>query len=83
MEAQVLRDKKGGAIGLPISSRFESSPWAHHSRGAYLLRTNCTETDPALLRRLGRPFGRLRGLPLSIRSTQLLNLFLQLSHPAR
>lgn len=48
-EVLVERDDKGRACGLNISSKKERGQWAHQSHGAYLLRTNCTEEDPALL----------------------------------
>lgn len=47
--AEVLRDAAGRAVGLRISSRLEAGQTAHRQKGAYLLRTNCEETDPALL----------------------------------
>ena len=49
VEAEVLRDANGRAAGLCISSRLEAGQKAHRQKGAYLLRTNCDETDPALL----------------------------------
>jgi len=42
--AQVIRDADGRAGGVRISSRLEAG-----QKSAYLLRTNCEETDPALL----------------------------------
>ena len=36
-------------MGLKIIERGERSAWAGHAHGAYLLRTNCTEQDPAKL----------------------------------
>jgi transposase len=47
--AEVLRDAAGRAAGLRISSRLDAGQKAHRQKGAYLLRTNCEETDPALL----------------------------------
>lgn len=47
--AEVLRDGEGRAAGLPIGSRLDAGKKAHRQRGAYLLRTNCEETDPGLL----------------------------------
>ena len=35
----------GAACGLTIASRLERSQWAKRAHGAYLLRTNCRETD--------------------------------------
>lgn len=49
MEVHVERDAKGRACALKIIERAERSAWAAHAHGAYLLRTNCTETDPAKL----------------------------------
>jgi transposase len=47
--AEVLRDGEGRASGLRISSRLDAGQKAHRQKGAYLLRTNCEETDPVLL----------------------------------
>lgn len=47
--AEVLHDVEGRAAGLRISSQLEAGQRAHRQKGAYLLRTNCEETDPALL----------------------------------
>jgi transposase len=47
--AQVIHDTEGRAVGLRISSRLDAGQKAHRQKGAYLLRTNCEETDPALL----------------------------------
>ena len=49
LEVEVERDAKGRACGLKITERSERSAWAAHIHGAYLLRTNCTEQDPAKL----------------------------------
>ena len=49
LEVEVERDAKGRACGLKITERSERSAWAAHTHGAYLLRTNCTEQDPAKL----------------------------------
>ena len=49
VEAEVLQDATGRAAGLRISSRLDAGQKAHRQKGAYLLRTNCDETDPALL----------------------------------
>jgi transposase len=43
----VLRDKVGSAIGLEIKTSLDKGLHADRNHGAYLLRTNCTETDPA------------------------------------
>ena len=47
--AEVLRDGEGRAGALCISSRLDAGQKAHRQKGAYLLRTNCEETDPVLL----------------------------------
>ena len=47
--AEVLRDGEGRAAALRISSRLDAGQKAHRQKGAYLLRTNCEETDPVLL----------------------------------
>jgi len=47
--AEVLRDAAGCAVALRISSRIDAGQKAHRQKGAYLLRTNCEETDPVLL----------------------------------
>jgi transposase len=49
VEAEVLYDAAGRAVGLRISSLLDAGQKAHRQKGAYLLRTNCEETDPALL----------------------------------
>ena len=49
LEVRVERDELGRACGLNISERAERTAWAAHAHGAYLLRTNCTEQDPAKL----------------------------------
>lgn len=49
LEVRVQRDEQGRACALKITERGERSAWAAHAHGAYLLRTNCTETDPAKL----------------------------------
>lgn len=45
----VERNAQGQATGLKITEHAERSAWAEHAHGAYLLRTNCTEKDPAKL----------------------------------
>ena len=47
--AEVIRDAEGRATSLRISSRLDAGQKAHRQKGAYLLRTNCEETDPGLL----------------------------------
>lgn len=49
IEVVVERDAKSRACGLKITERAERAAWAKHAHGAYLLRTNCTEKDPAQL----------------------------------
>lgn len=49
LEVEVQRDAKGRACGLKITERSERSAWSALAHGAYLLRTNCTEQDPAKL----------------------------------
>jgi len=49
--AEALHDAQGRAAGLRISSRLDAGQRTHRQKGAYLLRTNCEETDPALLRK--------------------------------
>jgi hypothetical protein len=49
VSALVLRDASGRACGLQIASTLDAGQKAHRQKGAYLLRTNCEETDPALL----------------------------------
>jgi transposase len=43
------RNAEGHAAGLKITERTENATWAQHAHGAYLLRTNCPERDPAQL----------------------------------
>jgi len=49
IDATVVRDDQGRAADLAIVQRKEPSQWAQAVHGAYLLRTNCTEKDPAQL----------------------------------
>jgi transposase len=49
VEVVVERDASGRACGLKITECEERATWAQHAHGAYLLRTNCTEQDPAQL----------------------------------
>jgi transposase len=49
LEVRVGRDEAGRATGLIMTERAERSTWAQHAHGAYLLRTNCPERDPAQL----------------------------------
>ena len=47
IEVTVQRDGEGRASGLSIVEKSERQSWAELAHGAYLLRTNCTEQDPA------------------------------------
>jgi len=47
IEVTVERDAQGRACGLAISEKEGRQSWAQLAHGAYLLRTNCTEKDPA------------------------------------
>jgi hypothetical protein len=49
MQATVRRDEAGRACGLEVTSEVAAGQRAHRQKGAYLLRTNCEETDPTLL----------------------------------
>jgi hypothetical protein len=49
MTVEVLRNEQGAAAGLEITSSLEKGQRTDRHHGAYVLRTNCTETDPAKL----------------------------------
>ncbi len=49
LEVEVQRNAQGQACDLQITERAERSAWNQHAHGAYLLRTNCMEKDPAQL----------------------------------
>jgi transposase len=49
ISATVRRDAANRACGLEVASDLEAGQKAQRHKGAYLLRTNCEETDPALL----------------------------------
>jgi len=49
LEVAVERNAEGRACGLKIIERTERAAWAEQAHGAYLLRTNCPEQDPAKL----------------------------------
>jgi hypothetical protein len=44
--AAVICDPQGRAVGLQIYSRLDVGQRLYWQKGAYLLRTNCEETDP-------------------------------------
>ena len=47
LEVTVERNARGQASGLTLTERTARSAWATHAHGAYLLRTNCPDKDPA------------------------------------
>lgn len=49
VNARVQTDDQGRAQGLEITSDLAAGQKAYRQKGAYLLRTNCEETDPAQL----------------------------------
>ena len=49
LDVVVLKDEKQRALGLGMSCPLEKGTKSDLAKGAYLLRTNCTETDPAKL----------------------------------
>jgi transposase len=49
LNVTVQRHPQGRACGLEIIEKGGHVDWAQHAHGAYLLRTNCTEKDPAQL----------------------------------
>jgi transposase len=49
LEEKFLKDEKGNAVGLELSCGLEKGSQVDLSKGAYLLRTNCLEKDPAQL----------------------------------
>jgi len=49
VNARVQTDDQGRAQSLEITSELAAGQKAHRQKGAYLLRTNCAETDPAQL----------------------------------
>lgn len=46
---RIVENDEGKAVALIVASYLERNTWTRHAHGAYLLRTNCTETDPAKL----------------------------------
>ena len=49
LSVTVERNAAGQATGLKITEHADRTAWAELAHGAYLLRTNCTEKDPAQL----------------------------------
>ena len=49
IDVTVQRDSQQRACALKITERAERTEWAANAHGAYLLRTNCVEKDPAQL----------------------------------
>ncbi len=49
LEVRVVEDRQGQPRSLQIFCPFQPGHYNDLSKGAYLLRTNCTETDPAKL----------------------------------
>jgi len=48
-EVEVQLNEAQQACGLSVACRVDRNQWARRAHGAYLLRTNCTEKDPAKL----------------------------------
>ena len=48
-EVQVELNQQNQACGLILACRVDRNQWARRAQGAYLLRTNCPEQDPAKL----------------------------------
>lgn len=49
LAATLERDADGRACGLRVTTAVDDGQWAAQVHGAYLLRTNCPEQDPAQL----------------------------------
>ncbi len=49
LDVVVLKDEKQRAVGLQLSCPLEKGTKSDLAKGAYLLRTNCMESDPAKL----------------------------------
>lgn len=49
LSVAVERNTEGHATGLQITEHADRTAWAEVAHGAYLLRTDCTEKDPAKL----------------------------------
>lgn len=48
-EVSVAQNEEGRACALVMACRLDRSQWTRRAHGAYLLRTNCTEKNPAKL----------------------------------
>jgi transposase len=48
-EVEVQKNEQQQACGLKVACLLDRSQWARQAHGAYLLRTNCLEQDPAKL----------------------------------
>ena len=48
-EVEVCLDEQRQACGLSVACVVDRKQWAAQAQGAYLLRTNCQEEDPAKL----------------------------------
>lgn len=48
-EVGVAKNEKGQACGLIMACRLDRGQWTRRAQGAYLLRTNCAEKNPAQL----------------------------------
>jgi hypothetical protein len=48
-EVSVAVDERGRACGVVLACRLERRPWTKRAHGAYLLRTDCLESDAAKL----------------------------------
>jgi hypothetical protein len=46
-EVEVQLNERQQACGLIVACLVDRNQWAAQAHGAYLLRTNCTEADPA------------------------------------
>jgi transposase len=49
LQVKVEQDAQGRACGLALTCPIGRNQWVRQTQGAYLLRTNCKETDPAKL----------------------------------
>jgi len=46
-EVKILKNQEHLACGVAIACRLDRGQWANRAQGAYLLRTNCLDKDPA------------------------------------